>query len=96
MNVVPKIHDLMPEVNSINNGLTLVSYDNEYTVSVDNESNKNLYLTTFSKNISKGAKNEIADIKNRKKLSFNIFIESKKSISFRYCVIFFKGYKIRD
>src|SRR5699024_7861925 len=44
----------------------------------------------FSKNISKGTENEKANIKDRKKISFNMFIESRKTINFRYCVIFFK------
>ncbi|WP_026858343.1 hypothetical protein [Jeotgalicoccus psychrophilus] len=90
VNIVPTTSDLMPEINTINNGLTLSNYNNKYTVSVNNEVNKNRYLTTFSKNISKGTENEKANIKDRKKISFNMFIESRKTINFRYCVIFFK------
>lgn len=91
VNIVPETYDLMPELTSINKGVTLSSQNNEYTVSVNNIINKNKYITTFSENITKGSKKEIADIYNRSKISFNMFIESGKSIDFRYCIIFFKA-----
>lgn len=91
VNIVPETYDLMPEITSINKGLTLSSQNSEYTVSVNNIINKNRYITTFSENITKGSKKEIADIYNRHKISFNMFIESEKSINFRYCIIFFNA-----
>ena len=90
VNIVPETKNLMPELNTINNGLIVSTDDNEYNVSINKEVSKNRYLTTFSKNISKGTKNELANIKNRKKLTFNMFIESAKTINFRYAIIFFK------
>lgn len=90
VNIIPETNDLMSEISTINNGLIVSSHDNEYKVSINKEIQKNRYLTTFSKNITKGTKNELADIANRKKITFNMFIESEKAINFRYCIIFFK------
>ena len=95
VNLVPETIDLMPEINTINNGLNVSIHDTQYIVSVNKEVSMNRYLTTFGNNITKGSKNEIADITNRKKITFNIFIEAEKAINFRYCIIFFKDdYKI--
>lgn len=95
VNIVPETNDLMSEIYSINNALILSEQNNEYHVSNNKEINKNRYITTFSKNISNGTKNKLADINNRKKITFNMFIDCDKAIDFRYCIIFFKNdYKI--
>lgn len=91
VNIVPETIDLSNEIKTINNSLIISKSNNTSVVSVNDKINKNRYLTTFNENITSGINKIEANISNRKKISFNMFIESSVPISFKYCIILFKN-----